>query len=145
MVQKVNGGIEKGVWVERDVTFVKLTFSADITTSAFGIPNSVLDNAIQKLVERKATVLAVSELYGTGTTVDVMLGHASGWYSEANDGSIAAAVDVTGLDNAGAELSATVDIDFAVFSGLRAAVAGDLTEFEATAGYPGSAFFAKND
>lgn len=129
MVAKVNGGIESGVWVERDVQFVTLTFSADITTSAFDIPNSVLDNAVQKLVENKATVLAVSELYSTGTKIDIMLGHAQGWTAAANDGVIAAGVDVTGLDTSGDALAATVDINFAVFSGLRAATSADLTEF----------------
>lgn len=129
MVAKVNGGIESGVWVERDVQFVTLTFSADITTSAFDIPNSVLDNAVQKLVENKATVLAVSELYSTGTKIDIMLGHAQGWTAAANDGVIATGVDVTGLDTAGDALAATVGINFAVFSGLRAATSADLTEF----------------
>lgn len=129
-MKKIHGGVEKGVWVERDVTFVTLTFSTDITDSAFGIPNSCLDNAIQKLVERKATVLGVSELYDGGTKVDVVLGHASGWTSDAN-GSIAASVDVTGFEaDLTTTLAATVDIDFAVFSGLRAAVTADLTEFD---------------
>ena len=142
MVQKVNGGIEKGVWVERDVTFVGLTFNVDITDSAFGIPNSCLDNAIQKLVERKATVLAVSELYNTGTQVDVMLGHAQGWYSAADDGVIATGLDVTGVQaDLETELAATVDINFAVFSGLRAATASDMEAFEDTAGYGGTDYF----
>lgn len=142
MVQKVNGGIEKGVWVERDVTFVNLTFSADITDSAFGIPNSCLDNAIQKLVERKATVLAVSELYNSGTQIDVMLGHAQGWFSAADDGVIATGLDVTGLEaDLETELSATVDINFAVFSGLRAATSADMEAFDDTAGAGGTDYF----
>lgn len=145
MVQKVNGGIEKGVWVERDVSFVKLKFSADISDSAFGIPNSCLDNAIQKLVERKATVLAVSELYdgdATGDTVDVMLGHAQGWYSAADDGEIATGLDVTGFEaDLETEVSATVTIQFAVFSGLREATSADMVAFEDTAGYGGTDYF----
>lgn len=120
MTKKVNGGVKKGVWVERDVSFVTLTFNVNVTTSAFGIPGSVLDNAIAKLVQRKATVLAVSDLYSTGTKVDVMLGHAQGWTSD-NTGLIANDVDVTGLlADLTTTLAATVDITFAKFQGLAA-------------------------
>jgi len=130
MTIKVNGGIQPGVWVERNVEFVTLTFSADITSSAFDIPNSVLDNAIAKLLENKATVLAVSELYATGTKVDVMLGHAQGYTSLDDDAIISTGTTVDGDDANGDTVAATVEIAFAVFSGLRAAVAGDLTLFE---------------
>ena len=130
MTIKVNGGIQPGVWVERNVEFVKLTFSADITTSAFDIPNSCLDNAIAKLLENKATVLAVSELSDDGLTVDVMLGHAQGYTSATDNAVISTGTTVDGVDEDGVAVAATVAIKFAVFSGLRAAVAGDLTLFE---------------
>lgn len=143
-MKKVNGGIEKGVWVERDVTFVTLTFSGDVSESAFGIPNSCLDNAIQKLAEQRATVLAVSELYEGGTKVDLMLGHASGWAAKAEDGVLFADLTVDGYKDSldpQDKVAATVSGKFAVFSGLREAQAADLEEFEYLHG--DSEFFAK--
>lgn len=143
-MKKVNGGIQKGVWFERDVTFVTLTFSVDVSTSAFGIPNSCVDNAVQKLAERRATVLAVSELYSGGTKIDLILGHASGWASAANDGVIFTAETVDGLKatlDEDDKLVATVGAKFAVFGGLRAATSADLEEFEYLHG--DSEFFVK--
>ncbi len=143
-MKKINGGIEKGVWVERDVTFVTLTFSADVSDSAFGIPNSCLDNAIQKLAEQRATVLAVSELYESGTKIDLMLGHASGWAAEADDGVLFEDLAVDGYKESldpQDKVAATVAAKFAVFSGLREATAADLEEFEYLHG--DTEFFAK--
>lgn len=113
MTQKINGAAYSGVWVERKVAFVKLTFSKDITAlpaadlvvlgtttaagagtvadSSFAIVESVLVQAL-KTLETKATVLAISKLDG-GLTVDVMLGNAEGWFSDV-DGLIASALPV---------------------------------------------------
>ncbi len=116
MTQKINGAAYPGVWVERKVAFVKLTFSTDISAlvaadltvlgtatpagagtvadSSFAVVESALVQAL-KTLETKATVLAISA-YDVGTTsVDVMLGNAEGWFSN-NVGIIATAVPVLG-------------------------------------------------
>jgi hypothetical protein len=102
MTQKVNGAAYAGIWVEKQVTFVKITFSKDITAlpaadlvvlgtttpagvgtvadSSFGVVESVMVQAL-KTLETKATVLGISKLDG-GTTCDVMLGYAEGWFSD---------------------------------------------------------------
>lgn len=104
MTQKVNGAAYPGIWVEKQVTFVKLTFNVDISAlpaadlvelgtttpvtagtvadSTFGVVESALVQAL-KTLETKATVLGISK-YDVGTTsVDVMLGFAEGWFSDA--------------------------------------------------------------
>lgn len=104
MTQKVNGAAYPGIWVEKQVTFVKLTFNVDIAAlaaanllvlgtttpagagtvadSTFSVVESALVQAI-KTLETKATVLGISK-YNAGTTsVDVMLGYAEGWFSDA--------------------------------------------------------------
>ena len=120
MTKKVHGGVKKGTWFERDVSFVTLTFSADVTTSAFGIPGSCLDNAVAVLAQRKATVLGVRDLYSSGTKVDVILGHAQGWTSD-NVGVIVSGVAVDGV---AADLTtvvpANVTINFSKFQALPA-------------------------
>ena len=105
MTQKVNGAAYPGVWVEKQVTFVKLTFSGDISAipaanlvelgtttpvtagtvadSTFAVVESAMVQAL-KTLELSATVLGVSK-YNTSTySVDVMLGFAEGWFSDVN-------------------------------------------------------------
>ena len=104
MTTKVNGAAYPGVWVERKVAFVKLTFSADISAlpaadllvlgtstaagagtvadSSFAVVESVLVQAL-KTLETKATVLAISAYNTSSFSVDVMLGNAEGWFSDA--------------------------------------------------------------
>lgn len=104
MTVKVNGAAYPGVWVERKVAFVKVTFSKDISAlaaadltvlgtttpaglgtvadSTFGIVESALVQAL-KTVETKATILAVSKYDDTAFSIDVMLGNAEGWFSDA--------------------------------------------------------------
>ncbi len=105
MTTKVNGAAYSGVWVEKQVAFVKLTFSTDIaalaagslyvlgTTTAvgsgtvadstFAIVESAVVQAL-KTLETKSTVLGISK-YNAGTTsIDVMLGFAEGWFSDVN-------------------------------------------------------------
>lgn len=116
MTQKINGAAYPGVWVERKVAFVKLVFSKDISAlaaadlhvlgtatpaglgtvadSSFAVVESALVQAL-KTLETKATVLAVSEYDATGFAVDVMLGNAEGWFSDAA-GVIATALPVVG-------------------------------------------------
>lgn len=127
MTIKVNGGVQKGFWAERKVDYVTLTFSADITTSAFDVTDSVMVKAME-LLEQKGTVLAVGPLYNTGTQVDVLFGSSQGWPSDAT-GVIATAAVVDGKDNTGADLAATVDVSYAAFSGLDVYPTGDLIEF----------------
>lgn len=104
MTQKVNGAAYPGIWVEKQVTFIKLTFNVDISAlpaadlvelgtttpvsagtvadSSFAVVESALVQAI-KTLETKATVLGISK-YNVGTTsVDVMLGYAEGWFATA--------------------------------------------------------------
>ncbi len=103
MTQKINGAAYPGVWVERKVAFVKLTFSKDIAalltadlkvlgtttasgagtvaSSVFGVVESAVVQAL-KTLETKATVLAVSTYNATDFSVDVMLGNAEGWFSD---------------------------------------------------------------
>jgi len=110
MVSKVNGAAYPGVWVERNVAFVKITFSKDIralaatdllvlgTTvpaavgtvadSSFGVVESVLVKAL-KALEVKATILGIGHSE-TGLAYDVMLGHAEGWFAALTDGVILA-------------------------------------------------------
>jgi hypothetical protein len=167
MTQKVNGAAYRGVWVERQVTFIKLTFSTDITAvaaadltvlgtatpvgattvadSSFAVVESALVQAL-KTASTKATILGISK-FDVGTlSVDVMLGHAEGWFSDAA-GVIATALPVLGAQavvttvataaplNALGDLvsvapgAITVDVAFAAFNGTMAAAtaaAGDL-------------------
>lgn len=103
MTVKVNGAAYPGVWVERKVAFVKLTFNKDIAalaaadltvlgsstaagagtvaSSVFGVVESAVVQAL-KSVETKATLLAVSTYDATSFSVDVMLGNAEGWFSD---------------------------------------------------------------
>lgn len=114
MTTKVNGAAYPGVWVERKVAFVKLTFSKDISAlaaadlrvlgtttaagagtvadSTFGVVESVVVQAL-KTLETKATVLAVSKYDDSAFSIDVMLGNAEGWFSDA-DGLIASGLPV---------------------------------------------------
>ena len=85
MTQKVNGAAYPGIWVEKQVTFVKLTFSGDISSvpaanlyelgtatpvssgtvadSSFGVVESALVQAL-KTLETKSTVLGISQHNG---------------------------------------------------------------------------------
>lgn len=104
MTVKVNGAAYPGVWVERKVAFVKLTFSKDISAlaaadllvlgtstaagagtvadSTFAVVESAVVQAL-KTLETKATVLAVSKYDDTAFSIDVMLGNSEGWFSDA--------------------------------------------------------------
>jgi hypothetical protein len=167
MTQKVNGAAYNGIWVERKVAFVKLTFSKDITAleaadlrvlgttnavgadtvadSSFAVVESALVQAL-KVVETKATVLGISKFDVATLSVDVMLGHAEGWFSDAA-GVIATGLPVLGAQavvttaataaplNAIGDLvsvaaaAVTVDVSFAAFNGTMpaaTAAAGDL-------------------
>ena len=103
-VQKVNGAAYPGIWVEKQVTFIKITFSGDISAipaadltllgtstpvaagavadGTFAVVNSVLVQALQTL-ELDATVLGVSAYNVANKSVDVMLGYAEGWIGDA--------------------------------------------------------------
>ena len=105
MTQKVHGAAYPGIWVEKQVTFVKLTFNVDISAlpaadlfvlgtstpvgastvadSTFAVVESALVQAI-KTLETKATVLGISKYNAATTSVDVMLGYAEGWFSDVN-------------------------------------------------------------
>ena len=121
MTQKVHGAAYPGVWVERKVAFVKLTFSGDISAvpaadmvllgtatpvsagtvggSVFGVVESAVVQAL-KILETKATVLAISVFDPVALTVDVMLGNSEGWFAPLTDGVIATAIPVLGAQAA---------------------------------------------
>jgi hypothetical protein len=133
MTTKVNGAAYPGVWAERKVAFVKLTFSKDISTlaaadltvlgtstaagagteasSVFGVVESAVVQALKSL-ETRATVLAISEYDAAGFAVDVMLGNAEGWFAPLTDGIIATAIPLHGaqavVKTAGAAPTSTV-------------------------------------
>jgi len=116
MTTKVNGAAYSGVWFEKKVAFVKLTFSKDIAalaaadlfvlgtatpagagtvaSSLFGVVESAMVQAL-KTLETKATVLAISKYDATAFSVDVILGNAEGWFSDAA-GLIASGLPVLG-------------------------------------------------
>lgn len=103
MTVKVNGAAYPGIWVEKQVSFIKLTFSAALTSipaasmfltgtttqttttsagdSSFAVVESAIVQAL-KLLETKATVLGVSDLSAAGTVVDVMVGVSEGFFSD---------------------------------------------------------------
>lgn len=109
MTQKVNGAAYPGVWVERKVAFVKLTFDQDIRAipaidlhvlgfpavpagagtvadSSFAVVESALVQAL-KVLETRATVLAISVSLD-GLVYNVMLGNSEGWFAPLTDGII---------------------------------------------------------
>lgn len=114
MTTKINGAAYAGVWVEKKVAFVKLTFSTDIAAlaaadltvfgtatpagvgtvadSSFAVVESAMVQAL-KTLETKATVLAISKYDDATFSVDVMLGNAEGWFSD-SVGIIGAALPV---------------------------------------------------
>lgn len=123
MTTKVNGAAYPGVWFERKVSFVKLTFSKDISalaasdltvlgtstavgantvaSSVFGVVESAVVQAL-KTLETKATLLAVSTYSDADNTIDVILGTSEGWFSNANG------VIATGLPVSNAQAVVTV-------------------------------------
>lgn len=139
MTVKVHGAAYPGVWVERKVAFVKLTFNADISVvpeadmvllgtattvsagtvggSAFGVVESAMVQALKNL-ETKSTVLAISDYDAATFTVDVMLGNAEGWFAPLTNGLIAANIPVVGaqavVTTAGAAGVGFADIGTAV-------------------------------
>lgn len=116
MTTKVNGAAYAGIWVEKQVAFVKMTFDQDIRAipatdlvvlgtatpaglgtvadSEFGVVESVIVQAL-KTVAATATILAVSRS-SNGLTYDVMLGYAEGWFSDVNGLITAAPLAITG-------------------------------------------------
>jgi hypothetical protein len=108
MVTKVNGAAYAGSWFEKNTAIIKVTFSSTVAAltpttgglvlagtatavtagtadSSFAIVESAVVQAL-KVIATKATILAVSPLGNTGTTMDVLVGHAEGWIAAANDG-----------------------------------------------------------
>ena len=116
MTVKVNGSAQPGIWFERKVAFVKVTFSKDVAAladtdlvvlgtatpagagtvadSTFGVVDSAVVQAL-KTLETKAVVLGVSKYDAASASVDVILGASEGWFSDAN-GVIATAIPVVG-------------------------------------------------
>jgi hypothetical protein len=150
MTIKVNGGIKKGYWGERKVDYVTVTFGSTILApsvdvegvptvgqSAFSKPDTALDVVVQKLVQQKAIVLAVGDVYATGTKVDLMLAHAQGWESDVNGLIASGTVNGKVYDADGKAIGAadfTYSISYAKFQALAAAVTADLVEFPAGSG-----------
>jgi len=131
-VTKVNGAAYPGIWVEKQVTFVKITFSSDIsalpaadlyelgTTTAvssgtvadgtFGVVNSVLVQAIQTL-ETNATVLGISQYAQTGAT--------AGGSTTASAGSATSTITLTSATGFAAGQTITVTGTGAVAPGTK--------------------------
>jgi len=166
MTTKVNGAAYAGIWVEKQVTFVKLTFNTDISAlltadlrvlgtataagdgtvadATFAVVESAMVQAL-KTLQTKSTVLAISRYDASAFSVDVMLGHAEGWFSD-TAGLIAAALPVVNAqavvttagaaptDTVGALVSVaagavTFNMEFAAFNGtmpVATFAAGDL-------------------
>ena len=104
MTQKVHGAAYAGIWVEKQVTFVKLVFNKDIRAlpnadlhvlgdpatplvgavgkSEFAVVESAMVSALKTLATR-STILAISTTTD-GIHYDVMLGHAASWFSAGN-------------------------------------------------------------
>jgi hypothetical protein len=148
MTTKVNGAAYPGVWVERKVSFVKLTFNVDVAAiaeasltvlgtatpvvgggtgaSTFGVVESAVVQAL-KTLETKATVLAVSKYDAASKSIDVMLGNSEGWFSDAA-GVIATALPVLGAQAVQASgalvgvaaAAVTFDMHFATLDGTMA-------------------------
>lgn len=142
MTTKVNGAAYPGVWVERKVAFVKMTFSDDISAlaaadltvlgtttpagtgtiakSVFGVVESSLVQAL-KTLETKASILAVSAYDAASKSVDVMLGNSEGWFAPLTNGVIATALPVVGgqavVTTAGAAPTAVVGALVSVAAG----------------------------
>lgn len=115
MVSKVNGAAYPGIWVEKKVAFIKVVFNASITAlpatstfvagtttatgtgtvsdSSFAVVESAVVQAL-KTIGTKATILGVSGVGTGGTTVDVMVGFAEGFFADLN-GNVLAGVDAT--------------------------------------------------
>ena len=165
MTQKVNGAAYPGIWVEKKVAFVKLTFNTDISAlaastltvlgtataagtgtvadSTFGVVESAVVQAL-KTLETKSTVLGVSRFNVATLSIDVMLGVSEGWFSDAT-GAIASAIPVLGaqavVTTAGAAPTATLGTLVSVaptavtFDLAFAAFDGTLPVATAAAGY----------
>jgi hypothetical protein len=93
----------------------------------FGVVESAMVQAL-KILETKATVLAISAYNATSFSVDVMLGNAEGWFAPTTSGVIAAAIPVGAsqavVTVAGAAPTATVG---ALVSVLPAALTFDMS------------------
>jgi len=105
-------GAYPGIWVEKEVVFVKLTFGTDISLntdySLFGVVESVLVQALNA-VAQTATILGVSQ-YDVGTTsIDVMLGYASGWFSDTNGLILTQPTNIWPLTVTGQAINTTVN------------------------------------
>ena len=165
MTTKVNGAAYPGIWVEKKVAFVKLTFNTDISAlaasaltvlgtataagtgavadSTFGVVESAVVQAL-KTLETKSTVLGVSRFNVATLSIDVMLGVSEGWFSDVN-GVIATGLPVLNaqaiVTTAGAAPTATVGALVSVtpasvtFSLEFVAFDGSLPVATAAAGY----------
>lgn len=128
MTVKVHGAAYPGIWVEKQVTFVTVTFAASVAVttqySGFDVVESCVVQALKDL-ETRATVLGVSQLSSSGLSFQVMLGYAEGFFSN-NVGVISTATPVTGkavdltnplLPVPAADLTTTYSLSFAYWDG----------------------------
>lgn len=146
MTIKVNGGVKAGMFFERKVSFVTVTFASAINAagadSSFDKPDTALDLVVQKLVQQKAVVLGVSDLYAAGTKVDLILGTSSGWVGDADGDLFSVTVVGKTYDANGVAVgtqSVVAAAKLAKFQGLTAVAGGDLVEFPVGSGQ----FYAK--
>lgn len=98
MTTKVNGAAYPGIWCEKQIAFVTVTFAASVAVttdySGFDVVESCVVQALKE-VEQRATVLGVSQLSADGLKFQVMVGYAEGMFSN-NVGVIASGIAVVG-------------------------------------------------
>lgn len=136
MTEKIHGAAYPGIWVERQVVFIDVQFTAPINTvaqdSGFGVVESVAVQVL-KLIAQRGTILGISLLNprdpNLGDRFQVMLGYASGLFSDELGNiynSLTVPLTVTGksIDRTdplnpvpGVDLTATFTLSFAHWDG----------------------------
>lgn len=115
MTDKINGGFRPGVWVEQEVRFVTVTFSATVAAAAGPQPNSPVDKALRWL-SQYGTILGTSAVQ-SGTKLDVILGYAANVSAATNTPIIGTGVVVTGVaDNGAATAAITAEFELQEFT-----------------------------
>lgn len=140
MTDKIHGAAYPGIWVERQVVFINVTFAAPVNAvaqdSGFGVVESCVVQALKDVAQR-GTILGVSPMTpataGSGVSFQVMLGYASGLFAPTTSGVISAAVPVVGkavnktvptAPVPAADLVTTYDLSFAYWDGSLPAATG---------------------
>ena len=128
MTSKVHGSAYPGIFCEKQVTFVTVTFAASVAVvtqySGFDVVESCVVQALKALATR-ATILGISQLSASGLEFQVMLGYAEGHFSDnvgiisIGNAVVGKAADLTNplLPVPAADLVTTFDLSFAYWDG----------------------------